>query len=108
MTVGAERGGHVVPRPRAEPETGNEHDRCAGHASTYEVAGTGAGRLSRPASGHGGAGRGVTHDHERSAHHFDPALEVGEPHAVARGTDVEAVAVVVDLELRAAVGRPAE
>ena len=34
VTVGAERGGDLVPRPRAEPEPGNEDDRCGAHSST--------------------------------------------------------------------------
>ena len=38
VAVGAQRGGDLVPRPRAEPEPGDQDDRCVRHGSTLEVA----------------------------------------------------------------------
>ena len=32
VAVGAQRGGDLVPRPRAQPEPGNQDDRCVRHA----------------------------------------------------------------------------
>ncbi len=34
VAVGTQRGGDLVPRPRAEPEPGNQDDRCGSHSST--------------------------------------------------------------------------
>ena len=50
VAVGTQRGGDLVPRPRAEPEPRNQDNRCASHSSTLAALSPSRARKSASAS----------------------------------------------------------